>query len=128
MTRRAFAGKQELTRPPARFDQRSNLSPCSPRGPYEFLAKRNQLHVVHATRCRRAEKTGDGRMSKEEPLQQKARQMPGFSIFGDLILLNVANGVSPVNTACVKTASIQIFARVRGVSVAGGSARLKPMS
>jgi hypothetical protein len=28
-------------------------------------------------------------LAKEEPLQQKARQMPGFSIFGDFILLNI---------------------------------------
>jgi hypothetical protein len=43
MTRRAFASKQELTPPPARLDQRSNLSPCSPHGPYAFSAKRNQI-------------------------------------------------------------------------------------
>jgi hypothetical protein len=28
---------------------------------------------------------------KEEPLQQKARQMPGSSIFGDFIILNIVN-------------------------------------
>jgi hypothetical protein len=65
MTRRAFAGKRELTPPLARLDQRSNLSPCLPHGPYAFLAKMNQFHVVPATRpCRRAEKTGAGRRSK----------------------------------------------------------------
>jgi hypothetical protein len=44
--------------------------------------------------------------AKEEPLQQKARQKPGFSIFGDLIILNIANRISAVNTAFVKTVSI----------------------
>ncbi|MGH6847616.1 MAG: hypothetical protein ACREC0_09300 [Methylocella sp.] len=91
MTRRAFAGKQELTPPPARLDQRSNLSPCSPHGPYEFLGKRNQFHVVHAARrCRRAEKTRKGSMSKGSDFATKSPAMPGFSIFGDFILLNIA--------------------------------------
>jgi hypothetical protein len=44
--------------------------------------------------------------AKEEPLQQKARQKPGFSIFGDLIILNIGNRISAVNTAFVKTVSI----------------------
>jgi len=35
----------------------------------------------------------------EEPLQQKARQMPGFSIFGNVIFLNIANRISATNTA-----------------------------
>jgi hypothetical protein len=39
MTRRDFAGKQELTPPPARLDQRSNLNPSSRHGPYVFWAK-----------------------------------------------------------------------------------------
>jgi hypothetical protein len=44
--------------------------------------------------------------AKEEPLQQKARQMPGSSIFGDFIILNIGNRISAVNTAFVKTVSI----------------------
>jgi hypothetical protein len=106
MTRRAFAGMRELTPPPARLDQHSNLSSCSPHGPYEFLGKRSQFHVVHGPRpSRGAEKTGDGHMSKEQPLRQKARQMPGFSIFGDFLLPSIANRGSAVNTALVKTAN-----------------------
>jgi hypothetical protein len=107
MTRRAFAGKRQLTPPPARRDQRSNLSPCSPRGPYAIFAKTNQFHLVPATwPCRRVEKTGAGRFAKEQPFQQKARQMPGFSIFGDFIFVEIANRTSAVNTAFVKMASI----------------------
>jgi hypothetical protein len=53
----------------------------------------NQFHVVPATRpCRRAEKTGAGRRSKGRAFAtKKIRQMPGFSIFGDVIFLNIAN-------------------------------------
>jgi hypothetical protein len=99
MPRLAFAGKQELTQPPAHLDQRSNLSSCSPHGPYEFLGKSNQFHVVHATRpSRRAE--------IEEPLQQKARQMPSFSIFGAFIQQNIACRTSAVNPALVKMPNI----------------------
>jgi hypothetical protein len=99
MTRRAFAGKQELTPPPARLDQRSNLSLCSSRGPYAFLAKRNQFHVVHATRpCRSAEKTGIGRLSKTSHSTKSAANAGLFN-FCDFILLNIANRTSAVNPA-----------------------------
>jgi hypothetical protein len=82
LTRQELTGKTELTPPPARLDQRSNPNPCSSHGPYEFLAKINQFHVVHATRpCRSAEKQAMAAQPKEEPPQQKARQMPGFSIY-----------------------------------------------
>jgi hypothetical protein len=82
MTRRAFAGKTELTPPPARLDQRSNLSPCSSHGPYEFLAKRNQFHVVHATRpCRSAEKTGNGRLSNGTAFATKSPANAGLFNF-----------------------------------------------
>jgi hypothetical protein len=37
------------------------------------------------------EKQGKAARAKEEPLQQKARQMPGFSIFGDVRLLSIVN-------------------------------------
>jgi hypothetical protein len=82
MTRRTFAGKQELTPPPARLEQRANLSPCSPHGPYEFLAKRNQFHVVHATRpCRSAEKTGNGRLSNGTAFATKSPANAGLFNF-----------------------------------------------
>jgi hypothetical protein len=34
--------------------------------------------------------------AKEEPLQQKARQMPGFSIFSDFILLTAYPRSTPL--------------------------------
>jgi hypothetical protein len=91
MTRRAFAGKQELTSLPTRLDQCSNLSPCLPRGPYAFLAKSNQFYVVHATRpCRRAEKTGNGRMSKGRRLcNKKPGKCRAFQFSVNFILLNI---------------------------------------
>jgi hypothetical protein len=85
MTRRAIAGKRELTPPPARLDQRSNLSPCSPRGPYAFFAKTNQFHVVPATGpCRRAETTGTGRMSKGRAFATKNPANAGLFNFRGL--------------------------------------------
>jgi hypothetical protein len=82
MTRRAFASKQELTPPPARLEQCSNLSPCSPRGPYEFLAKRSQFHVVHATRpCGHAKKTDYGRMNKGRAFATKSPANAGLFNF-----------------------------------------------
>jgi hypothetical protein len=107
MTRRAFAGRRELTPPPTRLDQRSNLSPCLPHGPYAFLAKMNQFHVVPATRpCRRAEKTGTGRMSIGRAFATKSPANAGLFNFRDVIFLNIANRRSVVNTAFVKMASI----------------------
>lgn len=81
MPRRTFADKPETMAPPAGFNQPLNLSPCSRRGPYEFLGKSNDFQAVHATRrYRRGGQTRDGRMGNGKPWQQKARQMPGFSI------------------------------------------------
>jgi len=79
MTRRAFAGKQELTPPPARLDQRSNLSPCSRPGPYEFLGKkkpisRRSCHKVMPPR----RKTGTGRTSKGSAFAAKPGKCRAF--------------------------------------------------
>ena len=98
MTRRAFAGKQELTPPSARLDQRANLSPCSPHEPHEFLAKKTNFTSFmpqgHAAAPIKQAMAG---RAKQKPSQQKARQMPGFSIFGDFIYLYIANLASAVN-------------------------------
>jgi hypothetical protein len=110
MTRRAFAGKQELTPPPARLDQRANLSPSSPHGPYEFFAKRNQFHVVHAKRpCRRTGNTGNARTSKGRAFATKSPANAGLFNFQGLYIVKRA---SAVNTAFVSTANICTFARV----------------
>jgi hypothetical protein len=46
------------------------------------LAKRNQFHVVHATRpCRRAKKTGNGRMSKAKTFATKSPANAGLFNF-----------------------------------------------
>jgi hypothetical protein len=71
------------------------------------LGKSNQFHVVHATRpSRRAEIEATAGGAKEEPLQQKARQMPSFSIFGAFIQQNIACRTSAVNPALVKMPNI----------------------
>jgi hypothetical protein len=72
MTRRAFAGKRELTPPPARLDQRSDLSPCSPHGPYAFSAKMNQFHVFLPQGYPAAPKNSNGRMSKGRAFATKS--------------------------------------------------------
>jgi hypothetical protein len=94
--------RQAVTPPPARLDQRPNLSPCSPDGPYEFLAKRNQFHVVLATRlCRRAKKIGNGPHAQRKSLcNKKPGNCPGFSIFGDFILLDIASQIRGQNRLC----------------------------
>jgi hypothetical protein len=72
MTRRAIARKQELTPPPARLDQRSNLSPCSRHGPYAFLAKkpisRRSRHKAMPPRRKR----GNGWMCKGRAFATKS--------------------------------------------------------
>jgi hypothetical protein len=86
MTRRAIAGKQELTPPPARLDQRCNLSPCSPHGPYEFWAKEINFTSFgpqgHAA-------TPKNRQRPEEQVKRLCNKKPGkcrafqFSVTSD---------------------------------------------
>ncbi|PNE12439.1 MAG: hypothetical protein CR217_03470 [Beijerinckiaceae bacterium] len=71
------------------------------------MGKRNQFRVVHATRpCRRAEKQTPAALSKGSDFATKSPAIPGFSIFGDLILLIIVNRISAVKTAFVKAATI----------------------
>jgi hypothetical protein len=53
----------------------------------------------------RRKKIDNGRMSKGSDFATKSPAMPGFSIFGDLILLTIVNGISAVKTAFVKAAT-----------------------
>jgi hypothetical protein len=107
MTCRAFAGKRELTPPPARLDQRSNLSPCSRHGPYVFSAKETNFASFmphgHATAPKQQ---APAALSKGSDFATKSPAIPGFSIFGDLILLIIVNRISAVKTAFVKAATI----------------------
>ena len=43
------------------------------------------------------EKQATAARAKKEPLQQKARHMPGFSIICDFMMLNIANRTSAIN-------------------------------
>jgi hypothetical protein len=46
------------------------------------------------------------RMSKGSDFATKSPAMPGFSIFGDFLLLIIVNRISAVKTAIVKAATI----------------------
>jgi hypothetical protein len=63
---------------------------------------RRSCHKAVPTR----RKTDYGRISKGSDFATKSPAMPGFSIFGDFLLLIIVNRISAVKTAFVKAATI----------------------